>query len=216
MSDSWSDSEPDDDEATSPNVELLFQQAFAEADPAPSLLKVVKEHPTYENIDSPLIECYVEAVEKNPSRGPVLASALAKLDTLSADIDYQLDWAVHFKILFDGEAYGPTNKFLFHSLLSGLSLKNQLTRNSSMHAAIEGGLDSSANNSFIHSVDPEVLVVGACIQLLLCGSAIERAGPRYGRSAEVVAKNLKDRKASGVVKDPHAIQVLEVSKLFRD
>lgn len=217
MSDSWSDSEPDDEEA-SPNVEVLFQQAFAEADPAPSLLKVVDEHPTYEDIEFPLIEYYVEAVEKNPSRGQVLTSALAKLETLSADIGSQLDRAVIFKIFFSEEAkdYGPTNKFLFHSLLSGLSFKHQLVHNSSMYAAIEGGLDPSACQSGFHSVDPEVLVVGACIQLLLYGTAIVTGGPRYRRSAELVAKNLKDRKASGVVKDPHAIQVLEVSKLLRD
>ena len=54
MSDSWSDSEPDDEEA-SPNVEVLFQQAFAEADPAPSLLKVVDEHPTYEDIEKKIL-----------------------------------------------------------------------------------------------------------------------------------------------------------------
>ena len=66
-------------------------------------------------------------------------------------------------------------------------------------------------------VVPEVLVVGACIQLLLHGSVLttETAGT-YRRSAEVVAKNLKDQKVAGTVKDPHAIQVLEVSKLFHD
>ena len=213
MSDSWTDSESDDE---GPKVELLFQQAFAEADPAPSLLKVVKEHPTYEDIEFPLIDYYVEAVEKNPSRGPVLASALAKLDTLLEDINGQLDRAVHFKIFFEQEAkdYGQTNKFLFHSLLSGLSLKHRLTHNSAMYSAIEGGLDPLALQSCFQSLDPEVLVVGACIQLLLCGSAIERAGPVYRRSAEVVAKNLKDRRAAGVVKDLHANQVLEVSKVI--
>ena len=70
----------------------LFQQAFAEADPAPSLLQVVKDHPTYK-----------EAVEENPSRGRVLASALAKLDALSDDIDGELARAVHFHADFANE-----------------------------------------------------------------------------------------------------------------
>ena len=208
-----------DDEA-SPNVEQLIQQAFAQADPAPSLLQVVKEHPTYEDIEFPLVEYYVQAVEENPSRGQALASALAKLDTLSADINGELDRAVHFKIDFDNEDkhYGPKNKFLFHSLLSGLSLKHRLTQNSDMYAAIEKGLDPLSDHSLLNSQDPQVLVVGACIQLLLHGSVIptEAAGPRYKRSAEVVAKNLIDQKEAGTVKDPHAIQVLEVSKLVHD
>ena len=84
-----------------------------------------------------------------------------------------------------------------------------------MYATIEKNLDPSpGRNDTLNSINPEVLVVGACIQLLLGGSMIptERAGSRYRRSAELVAKNLKDRKATSIVKDPHAIQVLEVSK----
>jgi len=204
-----------DDEA-SPNVEHLLQQAFAEADPAPSLLQVVKEHPSYEDIEFPLVKYYVEAVEENPSRGQALASALARLDALSADINGELDRAVHFNADFDNEVkdYGPKNKFLFHSLLSGLSLKHRLTQNSVMYAAIEKGLDPiGSDQPLLNSQDPEVLVVGACIQLLLHGSVIttETAGPRYRRSAEVVAKNLNDQKVAGVVKDTHAIQVLELA-----
>jgi len=209
-----------DDEAF-PNVERLLQQAFAKADPAPSLLQVVEEHPTYEDIEFPLVKYYVEAVEENPYRGQVLASALAKLETLSSDINGQLDRAVHFKINFDNEVkdYGPKNKYLFHSLLSGLSLKYRLCSNSAMYATMEKGLEPNGpNNPVFNSLDPEVLVVGTCIQLLLHGSVLptEAAGPRYKRSAELVAKNLKDQKAAGTVKDTHAIQVLEVSKLFCD
>jgi hypothetical protein len=102
------------------SVEHL-QQAFAEADPAPSLLQVVKDHPTYENIEFPLVEHYVEAVKENPSRGQALASApasaFARLDTLSTDINGELDRAVHFNADFDNEVkdYGPKNKFLFQS-----------------------------------------------------------------------------------------------------
>jgi len=128
---------------------------------------------------------------------------------------------VHFNADFDkeGKNYGPKNKFLFHSLLSSLSLKHRLTQNSVMYAAIEKGLDPHGlDHPLFNSQDAEVLVVGACIQLLLHGSVIttEAAGPRYRRPAEVITKNLKDQKAAGTVKDPHAIQVLEVSKFFHD
>jgi len=176
----------------------------------------VKDHPTYEDIEFPLVECYVEAVEENPSRGQVLASALAKLDTLSADINGELARAVHFHADFDNEFkdYGPKNKFLFHSLLSGLSLKNRLTQNSGMYSAIEKGLDlNGVDKPSLNSQYPEVLVVGACVQVLLHGSVLttERAGPRYRKSAELVAKSLKDQKVAGTVKDPHVIQVLELA-----
>ncbi|KDR70011.1 hypothetical protein GALMADRAFT_255367 [Galerina marginata CBS 339.88] len=198
------------------SVDDLLRQAFAEVDPVPSLLKAVRDHPTYEDIEFPLVKYYVEAVEANPSRGQTLASALTRLDTLSSDINGELDRAVHFKADFDKEAkdYGPKNKFLFHSLLSGLSLKNRLTQNSVMYAAIEKGLDPhSWGQPPFNSQNSQVLVVGACIQLLLHGSVLttEAAGPRYKRSAEVVAKNLKDQKIAGTVKDPHAIQVLELA-----
>jgi hypothetical protein len=135
------------------------------------------------------------------------------LETLSSGINGQLDRAVHFNINFDkAEDYGPKNKYLFHSLLSGLSLKHRLTHNSVMYATMEKGLEPHGpNNLVLNLQDPEVLVVGTSIQLLLHGSALptEAAGPRYRRSAEVVAKNLKDQKLAGTVKDPHAIQVLE-------
>jgi hypothetical protein len=220
MSDDETSSNMSEGEA-SPSVEHLLQQAFAKADPAPSLLQVVKEHPTYEYIEFPLVKYYVEAVEESPSRGQALASALASLETLSSDINGELDREVHFKADFDDEVndYGPKNKYLFHSLLSGLSLKHQLTRNSAMYAAIEKGLDPhGSDHPLFNSQDAEVLVVGACIQLLLHGSVIptEAVGPRYRKSADMVAKNLKDQRGAGTVKDPHAIQVLEVSKLFHD
>jgi len=202
-----------------PNIKDLLQKAFAEVDPGPSLLQVVTEHPTYESSRFLLIVCYGQAVEEHPSRGQVLASALAKLDTLSESIFSELDWQVHFRVDFHKEDkdYGPKNKFLFHSLLSGLSLKHRLCKNSDMFAAIEQGLDpDSALGNVGFDLLPEVMVVGACIQVLLAGSMIPTAGPGYSRSAEVVAKNLRDRKAAGMVKDPHAIQVLEVSKVLHD
>lgn len=213
-----------DDEA-SPNVEHLLQQAFAETDPAPPLLQVLKEHPTYDDIDDLLVKYYAEAVEENPSRGQALASALARVgnspeaptigpDPLSVLINGALARNHHFNADFEEiKDYGPKNKFLFHSLLSGLSLKHRLTQTSDMYAAIKKGLDPhGSDQSLFNSQDPEVLVVGACIQLLLHGSVLttETAGT-YRRSAEVVAKNLKDQKVAGTVKDPHAIQVLELA-----
>ncbi|KIM46698.1 hypothetical protein M413DRAFT_23069 [Hebeloma cylindrosporum] len=184
-----------DDEASS-NVELLFQQAFAKADPTPFLLQVVKDHPTYEHIEFPLSS----AMLKQP-RKALLAD---KLSRLPSPDDYENEV----------EDYGPTNKYLFHCLLSGLSLKHGLTHNSDMYATMVVGLDPHGPKfPVFNSQDPEVLVVGTCIQLLLHGSVLptERTGSGYRTSAEEVAKGLKEQKAAGIVKDPRAIQVLELA-----
>ena len=202
-----------------PNAERLLQQAFAAEDPAPLLLQLLKEYPIYPAVRD-LVVFYTEAVEDDPYRGQSLASALARVAnspdaptigtvTLSSLINRELA-DQHFKVIYSGDSevkeYGPKNTYLLDSLLSGLSLKHRLTSTSDMYAAIFSGLDAwpGSNKS-------EVLVVGACIQLLLHGSEVvtEVAGS-YRRSAEAVALGLKAQKAAGTVTDPHAIQVLEV------
>ncbi|KDR74151.1 hypothetical protein GALMADRAFT_227844 [Galerina marginata CBS 339.88] len=210
------------DEEGSPIVEHLLQQAFAEADPTPPLLQLLKEHPKV--VDDLLVQSYMEAVEENPSRGNALASALARLitspeaptfgpedwDTLAGRINRELAFQ-HFKVIYGDEAkpeaYGPKNQYLLDSLLSGLSLKHRLTSTSDQYAAIDDGLDPPQGSD-----KGEVLVIGTCIQLLLHGSVMvtERAGS-YRKRAEVVAAKLKAQKVAGTVKDPHAIQVLELA-----
>lgn len=86
-----------------------------------------------------------------------------------------------------------------------------------MYAVIEKGLDPTGikdHEDDLDALDQEILVVGACIQVLLTGLVLTtvRAGPHYRMSAEEVAKKLKDIRAEGMVKDPHAAQVLEVSE----
>jgi len=203
-----------------PNAEHLFQQAFAAADPEPLLLQLLKEHPTYPAVRD-LVVYYTIAVEEDPSRGQSLASALTRLakaadsldtpifgptETLSSLINHALA-DQHFKVIYGTTRvteYGPKNTYLLDSLLSGLSLKHGLTATSDQYAAIENGLDAPHGSD-----NSEVLVVGACVQLLLHGSKIvtEAAGS-YRKSAEAVAKKLKDQMVPGTVKDPHAIQVL--------
>ena len=206
-----------------PNSGHLFQQAFATADPVTHLLQLLKQYPTYLAVYD-LVVSYTEAVEEDPSRGQSLASALARVrdspdapnfgtETLSSYINFVLA-DQHFKVLHgDNEVkvYGPKNTYLLDSLLSGLSLKHGLTATSDQYAAIDHGLDAP------HDSDKsEVLVVGACIQLLLHGSVIvtEFAGS-YRKEAKVVAKKLKAQEVAGTVKDPHAIQVLKVYDLLQ-
>ena len=58
-----------------PNAERLFQQAFSATDPAPLLLQLLKEYPTYPAVRD-LVVYYTEAVEEDPYRGQSLASTL--------------------------------------------------------------------------------------------------------------------------------------------
>ena len=59
-----------------------------------------------------------------------------------------------------------------------------------------------------------MFVVGACVQLLLCGSVFvtEEAGS-YRNTAEQIALKLKAQKAMGTVQDPHIIGLLGVWNL---
>jgi hypothetical protein len=208
-----------------PNADHLFQQAFAAVDPVPHLLQLLKQYPTYLAVRD-LVISYTEAVEEDPSRGQSLASTLARLrdssdaptfgtKTLSSYIKSVLA-DQHFKVIYgDSEVkeYGPKNTYLLDSLLSGLSLKHGLTASatSDQYAAIDDGLDAP------HSLDKsEVLVVGACIQLLLHGSVIvTKFAGSYRKKAKVVAKKLKAQEVAGTVKDPCAIEVLEVCDLLQ-
>ena len=106
------------------------------------------------------------------------------------------------------KAYGPTNEYLLDCLLSGLSLKLGLTVTTEMYSTIVDGLKAPTRCRRRCS---EVMVVGSCIQLLLSGPAITTkfAGP-YKKRPREIADKLKAQKRRGIVKDPHAIQVLDV------
>ncbi|KAF9553302.1 hypothetical protein CPC08DRAFT_754314 [Agrocybe pediades] len=209
-----SDSDTDSD---APSVEHLFDQAFTEPNPGPALQKIVDDRPSYTNIEFPLIKAYFDAASTDPSRANILAGALAGLgpDTLKGAINRELARSVHFvfRAVPEDTAFGPSNPFLLHSLLSGLSLKYSLTQTSAMYSAIEKGLEpTDVEHPLLDALNAEVLVVGACIQVLLAGSVLasERAGT-YRRTAEVVAENLRDSRDAGRVKDPRAVNVLNLA-----
>jgi len=60
-------------------------------------------------------------------------------------------------------------------------------------------------------------VVGTCIQLLLYGSEIvSEAAGSYRKRAKKVASMLKSKLVAGIVKDPHAIEVLKLAILHAE
>jgi hypothetical protein len=205
-----------------PNAEQLFRDAFALPDPAPELLRLIKAHPTYAAVMDLLVH-YTAVVQGNPSRANALALALVAVrdspDAPVTDAD-ALD-ELFSRQLADLHSRGfdfldnprnhnmgivPTNTFLLTSLLSGLSIKYDLTDSSDQYGTLWEGLDADDSNSSIS----EVRVIGACIQLLTSGSIIIRKSEEYIQSADEALTKLKAQKARGTMKDSNALQLLEV------
>jgi len=200
------------------NAVDLFQQAFVAGDPTHSLLYLLNKHPTYAAVKY-LVIAYFKAVRKDPFGAQSFASTLVaisnspdaptfKQETLLDILADELA-GMHFKFYGSrdrAKELSPTNEHLLDCLLSGLSLRFELTYTNDMYANIVHGLEEGRS---------EVTVVGSCIQLLLSGSAITTglADP-YRRSSKEVAKQLKAQRERGIVKDPRAIQVLEVCYLI--
>ncbi|KIM41641.1 hypothetical protein M413DRAFT_27945 [Hebeloma cylindrosporum] len=179
-----------------PNSDQIFKQAFTSAaDPVARLVQILNQYPTYLSIRD-LVFSYTDVVEEDPSRGQYFASTLVKLRD-SPDVPTII--GIHTGLWY-----------CIGSELANFHVKvhygdQEVTRN--MRAAINDGLDAPHG-----SQESEVLVVGACIQLLLDGSKIatERAGT-YRKDPKVVAQKLKAHKIAGTVKHPHAIQLLELT-----
>ena len=102
----------------------------------------------------------------------------------------------------------PTSPFLLTSLLSGLSIKYNLTESSDQYGNIWENLNTNWSIS-------EVGVIGACIQLLASGSIIIRSSEEYDiRSADDALTKLKVQKSRmNSVKDSNVPQFLEVCHL---
>jgi len=204
-----------------PNSEQLFHRAFALSSPVPELLALIEAHPTHATVRDLLIY-YIDAVEDDPSRANELTSALTALrDFPEAPILHGFSLAELFsRILADlhsqgldfnneSKTFSPTNPYLIASLLSGLSLKYQLTSCADQYGSITDGLYADGNSS-----STEVLVIGACIQLLTYGSGILPRATLHIQSANEVEARLKAQKSMNTVINPNALRLLEVCKLF--
>jgi len=112
----------------------------------------------------------------------------------------------------DNKSFLPTNTFLLTSLLSGLSIRYELTDFSDQYGNIWESLDADDN-----SLTSEVRVIGACIQLLTSGSKIIRRSKPYIQLANEATTLLKAQKSKGIVKNSNTVQVLEVCQsLMKD
>ncbi|KAF9531457.1 hypothetical protein CPB83DRAFT_904567 [Crepidotus variabilis] len=200
-----------------PNAFHLFHQAFATSDPVPSLLHLLKEHPTYDVVRD-MLYYYIDAVEEKPLSGEHLTSALVRVgQSLDAPLigtaplrgiiaNEVKDTYFMYAHLGDIDECVPKNPYLFDSLLSGLALRCNLTAHPGQMGAILHGLHSDCREAFL---------IGTCIQLLLCGRAVvdERAGPAGIRSMkpETIAKKLKAQKKARIVKSTNGRHVLDLA-----
>jgi hypothetical protein len=210
-----------------PNAEQLFCDAFALPDPAPKLLELIKAHPTYAAVMDLLVH-YTVVVQENPSRANAFALALVAVrDSLEApaiDNDSTVLAELISRKLADLHSRGfqslddpqndnkglvPTNTFLLTSLLSGLSIKYDLTDSSDQYGNIWESVDANDNSS-----TSEVWVIGACIQLLTSGSKIIKRSKQYIQSANQAATKLEFQKSKGTIKESNALQLLEVCRLL--
>jgi hypothetical protein len=205
-----------------PDAETHFCNAFAQPDPPEELLKLLNEHPTYPAVVD-LMTYYTSAAEEDPWRALTLASALAtvrdapnapQIGNLTLLELFNRELAAHHPRGLDvdnekAQEFGPTNTFLIHSLLSGLSFKHNLTSSEDQNANIMKGLDARAD-----SPASEILVTGTCIQLLTGGSRIVSLLNSYIQSPEEVAVKLRRQQAAGIVKNANAAKLLEVGRPF--
>jgi len=192
-----------------PNAEQLFHDAYALSDPAPKLLDLIKAHPTHSAVVD-LLVYYTDVVEQNPYRANELASALVSVrdspdapkihDSSLAEVFSRQLGDLHVRGFELDNNFGPTNSYLITSLLSGLSFKYNLTTSPDQYGNIQDGLD--AHNS-------QVLVIGACIQLLTNGSRIIPSATSYIQSADQVVTKLKAQQSAGTVKDSNALKILQ-------
>ena len=200
-----------------PHAEELFSCAFTLSDPTPALLKLIKAHPT-EAVVRELLISYIEAVEDNPSRAYPLASVLVALRdspdapvirgfSLAETLYNELDDLHSQGSVFDkdNKTFGPTNTYLINSLLSGISFKYNLTLSRTQYSYIEDGLNVDHASPIC-----QLLLIGACIQLLTNGSKIVPTGKPFIRSADEVATKLRFQRSVGRIKEPNALRLLDV------
>jgi hypothetical protein len=213
---------------TSSLTQKLIYRAFALSNPTSELLTFIELDPTYDTV-ARILSCYIEMAHKDPYCAKDLAMSLSNVSRSESVqsiringyysiggvfneelVGYHSDGFVLNK---DNETFGPTNTYLIASLLSGLSLKHNLTCFSDQFTTIEDGLniiDNTLPNS-------EVLVIGTCIQLLTAGSEIVQIpglSESYLQLIQSAARKLETQKSLGTVKNCNALEVLEVGQLL--
>ncbi|KAF9533700.1 hypothetical protein CPB83DRAFT_880207 [Crepidotus variabilis] len=225
-----------------PNCEQIMLDAFNSPDPVPAVLGLIQAYPSVQTVEEVVI-AYRTAFHSAPTRAYHFAKALSDIcespdapliydaHSISDLIDGQLSEFHNLSFTFVSQCrrnpesfdqgakiYGPTNRYLINSLLSGFSFKYNLGDSPSQSGAVGDGLGGSRFSVSVED-DPslcQLQVVGTCIQLLTSGSEIVAKKPSSIRPVEEMATKLRAQKAAGAVTDPEALKVLELAILHAE
>jgi hypothetical protein len=208
-----------------PNAEKVLCEAYSLFDPTPALLNLINACPTEAAVKD-LLFYYMDAAEDDPSRAYALTSVLVALrDSPEAPLiqdgsliqdRFSLATAFHVGLSdlyswcfhLDDDSICPTNTYLVTCLLSGLTLKHNLSSSHHQYYEVRYGIDCHGDPSLC-----ELWVIGACIQLLTIGSKIV-SEKIFNYSASEVATKLRSQQSASTVKEFNARKLLEVCQLF--
>jgi len=193
-------------------VDQQIREALSLCEPinaASSLLHVVNRRPDVETI-SWVAELYELLALDNPSRADALTQSLILRDSSDAPTITENDYkgnlrresfrAVLHSFLYeilstaisgpssDLLAIAPENLFLVGSVISAAATKQGLFSSVEQIGALARGIQSP-DSEYEYS-DPEVSLLGACLQLLIAGSVFCNAG-HLGRNKEQLLPSIE-------------------------
>lgn len=204
-----------------------FRDAFNQPDPTPHLLKLIEANPQLPTITL-LVYVYMDLVAESPTQIYKYADALASVrkskitvaggDRLGNPAQENIRHA--FNDVFVGfhsfdldnvkdKSVTPSNEFLVASLISAVSMMYTFCDSPAQVGALLRGLHYDDENYGDDVSSREILVLGACLQLLVAGSYLY--GPKGTDVGRVDVLGALERiKAADIVKDPNGQQLLQV------
>jgi len=214
------------------NAESAFRDAFNQPNPTPKLLELIRAHPQLPTITH-LVSVYMELAAECPIHIDKFARALVDLQTTSEVTIAAYDAfgnpaQQNIAPLLNRELAGfhsgdlvaaedtsitTSNDYLVASLLSATSMKYRLCDSPAQAGAVVHGLHFKDRRYRDDApASREILLLGACLQLLVAGSYLY--GPTGTDAGKVdVLKALQDIQSEGIVKSQNGQRLLEV-RLF--
>ena len=214
------------------NTENAFRSAFKQPDPTPYLLKLIESNPELPTI-ADLVFVYMDLVAESPKQIYKYAEALASVrkstitvaggDRLGNPAQQNIGHAFndvfvefHSTDLDDvnDKSVTPSNEFLVASLISAVSMLYKFCDSPAQVGGLLRGLHFDDEKNYADDVSSrEILVLGACLQLLVAGSYLY--GPKGTDVGRVdVLGELERIKGAGVVKDRNGQRLLAVCDNF--
>ncbi|KAF8966796.1 hypothetical protein BDZ97DRAFT_1756386 [Flammula alnicola] len=184
-----------------PNAENAFRDAFNHPDPTPKLLELIKAHPQLPTITD-LVSVYMGLVAVCPTQIDKFAGALVKLQSSTETTVAATDD-------FGNRAQRQIAPVLIREL-AGFHGGNLAVVEDHSAGAVAHGLHFKDRCYRDAPASREVLVLGACLQLLVCGSYLYGpAGTDVGKDDVLAA--LEVIKEEGIVENTNGQRLLEVT-----